>query len=629
MHDNSVAVNHSSISAASPPGGCALGASYQDGVTTLSVWAPEQRRLDVSIVRAAGAPDIRPLSRQAQGYWSGTFDDLPPGTLYRYRLDGPEPLVFPDPASRFQPQGVHGPSQVIDPAAFAWTDDAWRVPRLEDLVVYELHVGTFTEAGTFDAARERLDFLVRLGITAIELMPVGDFPGCRNWGYDGAAIFAPARCYGTPASLRALVDAAHARGLAVILDVVYNHFGPDGAYAAAFSPYYFTDRHQSPWGRGINFDDAHSEAVRRFFIENALHWVREYHVDGLRLDATHAIIDDSTPHFLAQLTSAVRAEGGRDVLVIAEDHRNLVSLLRPVERGGFGLDAVWADDFHHQARVHTAHDREGYYAAFTGSTADLARTLEQGWFYTGQVTPDTGKPRGTDPAPLDPPRFVICIQNHDQIGNRFDGARLNHQIDRGAYAALSTLLLLAPHTPLLFMGQEWATSAPFQFFTDHEADLGRRVTEGRRAEFARFTAFGGAGGPDPQAVETFERSRLPWDEIDQPAHAGMLALYSRLLRLRRTHPALEARGREHFQVRALDAHTVALRRTSADGAAALLAIVRLSGGPASLAIDAAVRDTLLSTEDPDVTPSPSPIRVDSPSRVVEFTRPGAIVLAVR
>ena len=594
----------------------------------MAVWAPEHRVVELAIGGRRSGADIRPLQRDERGYWSGAFDDLPPGTLYRFRLNGSDEQLFPDPASRYQPHGVHGPSQVVDPATFTWTDQAWRVPRLEDLILYELHVGTFTEAGTFDGVTRRLDALRRLGITAIELMPVGDFPGDHNWGYDGVALFAPARCYGTPDSLRALVDAAHAYGIAVILDVVYNHFGPDGAYASAFSPYYFTDRHKSPWGRGINFDDTYSEEVRRFFIENALQWVRDYHVDGLRLDATHAINDDSTPHFLAQLTSAARAESGRDVLFIAEDHRNLAAMMQPVERGGLGLDAVWADDFHHQARVHTAGDRDGYYAAFTGSTTDMATTLTQGWYYTGQTSPDTGEPRGTDPSSLAPPRFVICLQNHDQVGNRFDGARLHHQIDPAAYRALSTLLLLAPQTPLLFMGQEWATTAPFQFFTDHEEELGRKVTEGRRAEFADFEGFGAADVPDPQHRQTFERSRLPWAEAEAGDHARVLRLYTRLLALRRAHPALRARGREHFEARAIDEHTLLLRRSSDDGAANLIVLVRLSGeGPSRVPLDAGVREALMTTEDAEFTDTPIPIRVDTTARCVEFHRPGAIVLS--
>jgi maltooligosyltrehalose trehalohydrolase len=623
-------VAYSSVSTASAANSCPLGAWYSAGKTTFAVWAPEHRLVELAVGGDVSRADIRPLQRDERGYWSGAFDDMPPGSLYGFRLNGSDDQVFPDPASRYQPYGVHGRSQVIDATAFAWTDDSWRVPRLEDLIIYELHVGTFTPAGTFDGVTARLDALRRLGITAIELMPVADFPGDHNWGYDGVAMFAPARCYGTPDSLRTLVDAAHARGLAVILDVVYNHFGPDGAYASAFSPYYFTDRHKSPWGRGINFDDTYSEEVRRFFIENALQWVRDFHVDGLRLDATHAINDDSTPHFLAQLTSATRAAAGRDVLFIAEDHRNLALMMHPVEGGGFGLDAVWADDFHHQARVHTAGDRDGYYAAFTGSTSDLATTLRQGWYYTGQISPDTGEARGTDPCSLDPARFVICLQNHDQVGNRFDGARLHHQIDPAAYRALSTLLLLAPHTPLLFMGQEWATTAPFQFFTHHDEELGRKVTEGRRAEFSGFADFGAADVPDPQCRQTFERSRLPWAEAETDEHARVLRLYTRLLQLRRAHPALQAPRRERFEVRAIDRHTLSLRRWSSDASESLLAIVRLSGdGPTRVTLEAAVEQTILTTEDGDVTDVPQPIRVDAASRSIEFLRPGAIVLSLR
>ncbi len=631
---------HSSVHTAAAAHPRTLGARHLGGTTTFTVWAPEHRLVELAVGAGGPAADVRPLQRDERGYWWGAFDDLLPGSLYRFRLNGSTEQVFPDPASRFQPFGVHGPSQVIDPSTFTWTDRDWRVPRLEDLVIYELHVGTFTAAGTFDGVVQQLDYLARLGITAIELMPVADFPGDRNWGYDGVAMFAPARCYGTPDALAALVDAAHARGLAVILDVVYNHFGPDGAYASAFSPYYFTDRHESPWGRGINFDDRYCEEVRRFFIDNALQWVRDFHIDGLRLDATHAINDDSTPHFLAQLTSAVRAEAGRRVLFIAEDHRNLASMMHPVERGGYGLDAVWADDFHHQARVHTAGDRDGYYAAFTGSTPDIAATLLQGWFYTGQSSPPSGEARGTDPSSLDPARFMVCIQNHDQVGNRFNGARLHHEIDPAAYRALSVLMLLLPHTPLLFMGQEWATSAPFQFFTDHHDELGRSVTKGRRAEFAAFTAFGAEDVPDPQLPQTFERSRLRWAEIAGGEHAGMLALYTRLLQLRRFHPALQGRAREHFDVRAFDAHTLLLRRRSPDGAANLVAVVRLSGaGPSRVTLDADVREVILSTEDAD-TPGPAeaghyefidrpnPIRVDTTTHTIEFTRPGAVVLSV-
>ena len=522
-----------------------LGASYDGRATRFTVWAPDYARVELVVHGAAGTPlEIRPMTRNAQGYWTADYDDVPPGALYRYRLDESADLTFPDPASRWQPHGVHGPSAVVDPRTFHWTDDRWQVPPLDRLILYELHVGTFTAAGTFDGVSERLEHLASLGVTAIELMPVADFPGRHNWGYDGAALFAPARCYGPPDSLRALVDAAHRRGIAVILDVVYNHFGPDGAYAAAFSPYYFSDRHTSPWGRGINVDGPHSAEVRRFFVEDALRWVEDYHVDGLRLDATHAIVDDGTPHFLAELTSTVRAESGREVLFIAEDDRNLARLLVPVREGGYGVDAVWADDFHHHARVHTAGDRDGYYVAYGGSTAHIATTLRQGWFYTGQVSAHARAPRGTDPAAADLPQFVLCIQNHDQVGNRADGARIHHQVDAAVYRALSVLLLMAPHTPLLFMGQQWAAGTPFQFFTDHHEELGRQVTAGRRAEFASFRRFGDADVPDPQQADTFDGSRLQWTELDHPDHARVMALYRRLMAIRQTHPAMRPHSRD-------------------------------------------------------------------------------------
>ena len=604
-----------------------VGALCADDATTFTVWAPERGTVDLIVEDATRGPlSVRPLRRDERGYWSGTFTDIGAGTLYRYRLDGAEDQTFPDPASRFQPLGVHGSSQVVDHTTFDWTDAAWRVPPLEQLVIYELHVGTFTPAGTFAAAIERLPHLARLGVTAIELMPIADFAGDYNWGYDGVALFAPARCYGAPDSLRALVDAAHRHGLAVILDVVYNHFGPDGAYATAFSPYYFSDRHSSPWGRGINFDGPHSVEVRRFFIENARHWIRDYHVDGLRLDATHAMMDDSTPHFLAELTSAIRGDAGRDVILTAEDHRNLAQMMMPVDAGGWGLDAVWADDFHHQVRVHTAHDRDGYYADFSGTTRDIAETLTGGWFFRGQYSSHLEQARGTDPSPLDPPRFVICIQNHDQVGNRGDGSRVHHDIDPAAFRALSALLLLAPHTPLLFMGQEWAASSPFQFFTDHHEELGRQITEGRRAEFASFEDFSDEV-PDPQAHETFQRSHVNWGEVNVMPHAGVLRLYAGLLALRRSHPAMQAHDRRSFEVRAVDNHTLWLRRSAPDSRETLVAIVRLSGeGTTRVRVEAPGARVLLTTEDATFVESPQPIQRDGSS--LQFDRPGALVVAV-
>ncbi len=668
-----------------------LGARYEGGTTTFRVWAPEHTTVDLVIERRlepaptsaeidgssrpdvgtgfsppdleaafsrpdveagfsrpgveagfsrpdVGAgfsrPELRPLTAERCGYWSATFNDLPPGTLYRYRIDGRDDHVFPDPASRFQPAGVHGPSQVVDPSAFAWTDRAWRTPPLERTVFYELHVGTFTPEGTFRGAIGRLPYVKELGVTAIELMPVADFPGARNWGYDGVAIFAPARCYGSPDDLRALVDAAHQLGLAVYLDVVYNHLGPDGAYANAFSAHYFTDRHRSAWGRGVNLDGPRSSEVRRFFIENALHWTEEYHIDGLRLDATHALQDDGPVHFLAELTTTVRAQAGRPVVFVAEDHRNLAQMLLPVDQGGWGLDAVWADDFHHEARVHTAHDDEGYYADFTGTAEDLAATLRQGWFFRGQHSAHLGELRGTDPQGLSPTQFVLCIQNHDQIGNRANGERLHHQVDDATFRALTTLLLLAPETPLLFMGQEWAASSPFLFFTDHNEELGRKITEGRRQEFSAFAAFADpaqrASIPDPQCADTFLRSRLRWDEVEQEPHARVHRLYQRLLQLRAASGALPAAARAHYDVRALDAHTLLLilRNGVAPSEDDLTVFVRLSGAGAVTApgVGPTWRDVVLTTEDPDVASMPVPVQIDTAAPfTVRFARPGAIV----
>jgi maltooligosyltrehalose trehalohydrolase len=634
-----------------------LGARYEAGTTTFRVWAPDHTSVDLAIdLRRNAAPTtadrgtdspwhdgagavfsrsgMRPLAPESRGYWSGSFSDLPPGTLYRYRLSGDDGSVFPDPASRFQPAGVHGPSQVVDPSAFSWSDGAWRTPPPERAVFYELHVGTFTPEGTFRAVVDRLSYVKELGVTAIELMPVGDFPGARNWGYDGVAIFAPARAYGRPDDLRALVDAAHQLGLAVYLDVIYNHLGPDGAYANAFSAHYFSDRHHSAWGSGVNLDGPHSAEVRRFFIENALHWVDEYHIDGLRLDATHALQDDSPLHFIAELTTTVRERAGRPVVFVAEDHRNLAHMLRPVDQGGWGIDAVWADDFHHQVRVHTARDHEGYYADFSGSAEDLAATLRQGWFFSGQYSAHLEGPRGTDPAGLAPKQFVLCIQNHDQIGNRAKGERLNHQVDDATFRAISTLLLLAPQTPLLFMGQEWVASSPFLFFTDHTEELGQKITEGRRLEFSAFAAFADpaqrATIPDPQRPETFLRSRLPWDEVEQEPHARMRRLYQRLLEVRAASGVLPATARGHYDVCALDEHTVmlTLRRGVAPGEDDLTVIVRLSGAGAVAAPGAGPtwRDAVLTTEDPDVAASPLPVQVDTSAPfTVHFRRPGAIV----
>lgn len=609
---------------------------HPDGVA-FRVWAPRCRALEL-VVERAGEPSVYPLVRSSDGTFSTVRADVGVGDCYRYRLDG-GPLL-PDPASRYQPDGVHGPSQVVAPGTFRWTTDDWTGVELDRTVFYEVHVGTFSAAGTFDGVTARLPELAALGVTVVELMPLGDFPGNRNWGYDGVALFAPARCYGTPDDLRRLVDSAHGLGLGVCLDVVYNHLGPDGAYLSAFSPDYFTDRHQTPWGAGLNFDGEGSAHVREFFIENAHHWIHEYRFDALRLDATHAIADDSPVHFVTELTARVRdSVSGRGTVIVAEDHRNLDVMLKPRSDGGWGLDGVWADDFHHQMRRQLAGDSEGYYGDFTGRTEDIAATIRGGWFYTGQVSAHLGGPRGTDAVGIARSRFVICLQNHDQIGNRALGERLHHQIDPAAYRAASVLLLTAPETPLLFMGQEWAASSPFLYFTDHHDALGALVTAGRREEFRHFSAFSDPAVreqiPDPQSASTFTASDLRWDERRTGVHAATLRLYEALLALRGTEPAL--RGGAPCEVVAVDAATIAMRR-GAPGAS-LLVVVRLDGaGTVDLArrmpalfdrdVPSAWWRPVLTSEDAAFSLDPMlPTVEDGPAGpVVRFARPSALVL---
>ena len=604
-----------------------LGAWVETGGVRFRTWAPEMRQ--VALQLEPGGERIA-MERDANGYWTAHVPDLAAGARYRYVLDGQGP--FPDPASRFQPEGVHGPSEVIDPSRFVWSDADWNGVPLERLVTYELHIGTLTAGGTFAAAVEVLPELVELGVTAIQLMPVSAFPGQRNWGYDGVQPFAPARAYGTPDDLRALVDQAHRHGLGVILDVVYNHFGPDGAYQGAFSPHYFSDRHSSPWGQGINLDGPHSGEVRHYFIESALHWLHEHRVDGFRLDATHALIDDSPVHFLAEYAAALHENGpGRHPLVIVEDHRNLAELLHPPSEGGYGLDAVLADDFHHEVRRLLAGDDEGYYEDYQGTTEQTALSMRQGWTFTGEHSRFFDEPRGTDPSGIPLQRFIHCIQNHDQVGNRPFGDRLHHEIDLDAYRAASALLVLGAATPMLFQGQEWATSAPFQFFTDHHDELGRLVTEGRRREFRAWSAFSDPERreqiPDPQAPDTFERSRLRRDERDREPHAGVERLYRDLLRLRRSHPALDPVRRAAFEADALDEDTVALHHRA--GEDAVLALVRLRGeGEVAIPSDPPSGDwkVALTTEDEGYVTAPLPPRLDPALRHVVFQRPGAIVL---
>ena len=550
-----------------------LGASLDHAGVHFRVWAPAARRVDVVLYRAGGE-EAHPLAPEPDGHHAATVVGAGAGTRYRFRLDGAE--AYPDPASRSQPDGVHGPSEVVDPDGFTWTDAAWAGIGVDALVIYELHVGTFTSAGTFDGAIERLDDVAALGATAIEVMPIASFPGRRNWGYDGVALYAPAAPYGGPDGFRRLVDAAHLRGLAVILDVVYNHLGPEGNYLPAITGgRFFTDRHHTPWGDAVNYDGPDSAPVRDFVLQNALRWAQEYHVDGLRLDATHAILDDSPTHILQEIAARLHALE-RPRLVIAEDERNERRVVLPPGDGGLGLDGVWADDLHHQVRRLVAGDREGYFASYAGTVGDLAETLRKGWYHEGRTAGHRGERRGTPADGLPPAAFVHCIQNHDQVGNRAFGDRLSDVVSPALYRAVSALLLLSPYTPLLWMGQEWAASSPFLYFTDHPEELGRLVTEGRREEFRLFPAFSDPAVreriPDPQAEETFRRSVLRWEERAAAPHAGVLALHRALLALRRSEPALGSSDRAHFAVDALDDRTLALRRWSPVGDAALLVV---------------------------------------------------------
>ncbi|HUF24451.1 MAG TPA: malto-oligosyltrehalose trehalohydrolase [Vicinamibacterales bacterium] len=588
--------------------GNSVGAWLDDRGAHFRLWAPSAARVELLV---EGFDQPVAMTPAGGGIFASDLTGPSHGRHYRYRVDGRGP--FPDPASRWQPDGVHGESALDDPRAFAWHAAPPALAR-RDLVLYELHTGTFTADGTFDGARGRLPYLRDLGITAVELMPIAEFAGSRNWGYDGAALFAPSSVYGGPAGLRRFVDAAHQLGLAVILDIVYNHLGPDGAYLGAISPEFFARDEASPWGAAVNLADP---AVRAWLTANAIHWAVDYHVDGFRLDATHALPQAHAPAFIRGLVRDVRGAAGRDVIFIAEDHRNLAEMLRPAGEGGWGLDAVWTDDFHHHVRVLAAGDSHGYYRDYRGNAGDLAETIRRGWFFAGQHSAHLGEPRGTDPSALAPEQFVYCIQNHDQIGNRAHGDRLHHTAGLDVWRAASALLLLAPETPLLFMGQEWAATTPFQYFTDHHEELGRLVTDGRRGEFQDFPAFRERPEtiPDPQDEATFDASKLRWEECAAPPHAGVLALHRALLGLRRSDPLT---GADAF---ALDGETVAL---SGNGRA-LVARLKGSGRVPLAPRLAGEWRVVLTTEDPEFAEDGAPPVVEDGA--ITFARPSAVVFA--
>ena len=495
------------------------------------VWAPRARHVALTL-----DGELVPMTASAGGWWAAGRE-MRDGELYGYVVDGEGP--WPDPRSMCQPFGVHSWSQCVDHRQFEWTDARWQPPPLSSGVVYELHIGTFSEAGTFDGTIAKLPHLVSLGVTHVELMPVCEFSGSWGWGYDGVDLFAPHHAYGPPDDLKRLVDACHRLGLAVILDVVYNHFGPAGSYVRKFGPY-FTCRYNTPWGEAVNLDDAGSDEVRRFFCDNALMWLRDYHFDGLRLDAVHALIDTSARHFLEQLSEEVdvlEAIIGRHLVLIAESDLNDPRVIRAREAGGHGLDAQWSDDFHHALHSVITGERSGYYEDF-GTLTHFSRALQKAFVYAGTHSPHRQRVHGRPLHDLPGWRLVAAAQNHDQVGNRATGERLSHLVSTNRLKIAAALLLTAPFVPMLFQGEEWGTSSPFQYFTAHEdPELGRLVSDGRRKEFAAF-GWDRSSVPDPQSPETFARSRLQWKELASPAHADLLQWYRALIALRGQLPSL-------------------------------------------------------------------------------------------
>jgi maltooligosyltrehalose trehalohydrolase len=516
-----------------------------DGKVSFCVWAPLAQHVRVRLEGTA-AREVT-LYRDERGYHTGTADDVPAGTRYRYVFDDGQAL--PDPASRHQPQGVHGPSEIV-PVQFPWKRHAWPAPDLRHMVLYELHVGTFTSEGTFDAAIPRLEQVRDLGVTAIELMPVAQFPGSRNWGYDGVFAFAVQSSYGGPTGLKRFVDAAHALGLHVILDVVYNHVGPEGNYLPLFAPY-FTEQYRTPWGPAVNFDAEDSDEVRRYFIESALQWVDEFRIDGLRLDAIHAIHDRTANPFLRELAAAVHQraeERGRRAIVIAESDLGDPRVVRPERLGGLGMDAQWLDDFHHALRTLITRDRDGYYADY-GTLQHLARAYRQGYVYVGDYSQFRRRRHGAPGTDILPRQFVVYAQNHDQVGNRMFGDRLTAERDAAPARLAAAAVLLSPFTPMLFMGEEYGETRPFPYFVSHgDAQLVEAVRQGRRAEFQSFAWQGEP--PDPQSEETFRSAILDWRARERGTSSRLLALYQRLLELRRGSPAIFAA--ESLSVETLD-----------------------------------------------------------------------------
>jgi maltooligosyltrehalose trehalohydrolase len=526
------------------------------GQAHVRVWAPACRSVD--FVPAVGTPAAaQPLTRDTAGYFSGIVEGVSSRTRYWFRLDGDR--LRPDPASRFQPDGPHGPSEIVDPSTFAWTDRLWPGISPDGQVLYEMHVGTFTPEGTWRAAAEQLQELASLGVTVVEMMPIADFAGRFGWGYDGVNLYAPTRLYGSPDDLRAFIDRAHANGIAVILDVVYNHFGPDGNYIAEFSPDYFTNKYRNDWGQPINFEGP--AAVRDFFVENASYWIDEYHFDGLRLDATQDIKDASREHIIAAIVRSAREAAARRVYVVAENEPQDARLLRPPSRGGFGIDAVWNDDYHHAAVVALTARREAYYQDYQGTAQELVSCMKYGYLYQGQWYSWQKKRRGQAALDLPHSAYVHYVENHDQVANSGFGRRLHQLSAPGIYRAITALTLLGPATPMLFQGQEFDSSAPFVYFVDHKAELQQPIREGRRTFLAQFESLKNRA-VDPYLLSptddaSFRACKLDFSERD--THAESYAFHRDLLALRRRDPVLSVPGRRYVDGAVLAANAFVLR----------------------------------------------------------------------
>jgi len=555
-------------------------------MTDFAVWAPTTSRVQLRIEGA----DL-PMRREDRGWWRTEVPEAKSGTDYAFLL-GDRDQLLPDPRSRWQPQGVHGFSRVYDHSAFEWTDQAWTGRQLPGAILYELHIGTFTPDGTFDAAIDRLDHLVDLGVDLVELLPVNAFNGEHNWGYDGVCWFAPHEPYGGPDGLKRFVDACHARGLGVVLDVVYNHFGPSGAYAPMFGPY-LTETENS-WGRSVNLDGAHSDEVRRYIVDSVAMWLRDYHVDGLRLDAVHALHDTRAVHILEELAVEVETLAthlGRPLSLIAESDLNDPRLVTPREAGGYGLTGQWADDVHHALHALLTGERQGYYVDF-GALECLADVLQEVFFHAGTWSTFRGRTHGrpVDVERIPGHRFVAYLQNHDQIGNRATGDRISDLISDNLIKVGATLLFTGPFTPMLFMGEEWAAGTPWQFFTSHpEPDLATAVVAGRRREFADHGWDSGVEVPDPQDPATFGRSKLDWSELFRPRHREMLTFYQRLIRLRKSRPELSDPRLDRVRVTCGDQYLVMSRNGCA-------VVCNFAPDKRRVGLDGTPRDVLLATD---------------------------------